>query len=81
MVFYRELVCRLKEEAFAVLYEDKPSRTNIAINALVSLEALKARFGWNDEEMLDSFADALEPYEAGEIDADIAHQRNRDYHP
>ena len=54
-VFYREFFCRLDESPFAVLYSDTPSRPNIPVNVLVGLEALKAGFGWSDEEMHDAF--------------------------
>src|SRR3990172_1541014 len=54
-VFYREFFCRLKEEPFAVLYADGPSRPNIPVNVLVSLETLKAGHGWSDEELHDAF--------------------------
>src|SRR5215831_595784 len=54
--FYRECFCRLKEEAFAVLYSDRPSRPNIPVNVLVGLESLKAGFGWSDEELYDHFS-------------------------
>src|SRR6266849_754380 len=40
--FYREFFCRLKEEPFAALYADVPSRPNIPVNVLVGLETLKA---------------------------------------
>jgi hypothetical protein len=53
--FYREFFCRLKEEPFAVLYADVPSRPNIPVNVLVGLETLKAGFGWSDEELYDHF--------------------------
>ena len=53
--FYREFFCRLDEEAFAVLYADTPSRPNVPVNVLVSLEFLKAAFGWTDEELYDHF--------------------------
>ena len=53
--FYREFFCRLDEEPFAVLYADLPSRPNVPINWLVSLEMLKAGFGWSDEELYDHF--------------------------
>ncbi len=53
--FYREYFCRLKEEPFAVLYADIPSRPNTAVNVLVGLETLKAGFGWSDEELYDHF--------------------------
>ena len=53
--FYREYFCRLKEEPFAVLYADIPSRPNVPVNVLVGLETLKAGFGWSDEELYDHF--------------------------
>jgi hypothetical protein len=53
--FYREFFSRLKEETFAVLYVDTPSRPNIPVNVLVGLEALKSGFGWSDEELYDHF--------------------------
>jgi hypothetical protein len=53
--FYREFFCRLKEEPFAALYADVPSRPNIPVNVLVGLETLKAGFGWSDEELYDHF--------------------------
>lgn len=54
-VFYREYFCRLKEDTFAVLYADIPSRPNTPVNVLVGLETLKAGFGWSDEELYDHF--------------------------
>jgi hypothetical protein len=53
--FYREFFCRLKEEPFAALYADVPSRPNIPVNVLVGLETLKAGYGWSDEELYDHF--------------------------
>lgn len=53
--FYREFFSRLKEEPFAALYADVPSRPNIPVNVLVGLETLKAGFGWSDEELYDHF--------------------------
>ncbi|MBK9053779.1 MAG: transposase [Chloroflexi bacterium] len=38
-----------------MLYSDKTSRPNIAVNVMVSLEFLKAGHGWSDEEMYDQF--------------------------
>lgn len=54
-VFYEEYFCRLKEDAFAVLYADQPSRPNIPVNVLIGLETLKAGFGWSDEELYDHY--------------------------
>lgn len=53
--FYRQFFCRLKENAFACLYVDFPSRPNIPVNVLVALDTLKAGFGWSDEELYDHF--------------------------
>jgi hypothetical protein len=54
-VFYREFFCRIDERVFAVLYADLPSRPNVPVNVLLGLEALKAGFGWSDEELHDHF--------------------------
>jgi Transposase DDE domain len=54
-VFYRDFFCRIKEETFAVLYAEQPSRPNVAVNWLVGFETLKAGFGWSDEESYDHF--------------------------
>ena len=53
--FYRQFFCRLKENTFACLYADHPSRPNIPVNVLVALDTLKAGFGWSDEELYDHF--------------------------
>lgn len=53
--FYREFFCRLKEEPFACLFAEHPSRPNIPVNVLVALDVLKAGFGWSDEELYDHF--------------------------
>ena len=52
--FYHEFFCRLDEKAFDVLYTDHPSRPNVPVNVLVSLEFLKANKGWTDEELYDN---------------------------
>jgi len=53
--FYQELFCRLDEEPFSVLYSEKASRPNVPVNVLVGLEALKAGFGWSDQELYERF--------------------------
>lgn len=53
--FYREFFCRIEEEAFAVLYSDVDSRPNVPVNVLVGLEALKAGFGWSDQELYENY--------------------------
>ena len=53
--FRREFFSRLKEDAFGVLFSDIPSRPNVPVNVLVSLDTLKAGYGWSDEELYDHF--------------------------
>lgn len=53
--FRVQFFSRLREEAFAVLYSDVPSRPNVPVNVLVSLDTLKAGYGWSDEELYDHF--------------------------
>ena len=53
--FRREFFSRLKEDAFGVLFSDSPSRPNVPVNVLVSLDTLKAGYGWSDEELYDHF--------------------------
>jgi hypothetical protein len=53
--FYRQFFCRLKEQAFACLYAEHPSRPNTPVNVLVALDVLKDGFGWSDEELYDHF--------------------------
>lgn len=54
-VFYKEFFCRLDEESFAVLYSEKASRPNVPVNVLIGLEALKAGFGWSDQELYEHY--------------------------
>jgi len=53
--FYQEFFCRIDEEAFAVLYSEVASRPNVPVNVLVGLEALKAGFGWSDQELYENY--------------------------
>jgi hypothetical protein len=48
--FYSEVLCRIDETLFAVLYSTEVSRPNAPLNVLVSFEILKSGFGWSDEE-------------------------------
>lgn len=52
--FYREFFCRIDEAKFSVLVSAQPSRPNIPVNVLVGLEAIKAGFGWSDEELYEA---------------------------
>lgn len=53
--FYREFFSRIDEDIFSVLYSEQPSRPNVAVNVWVGLEAMKAGFGWSDEELYEAF--------------------------
>ncbi len=53
--FREQFFQRVKEDVFAVLYADAPSRPNVPVNVLVSLDTLKAGYGWSDEELYDHF--------------------------
>ena len=52
--FYREFFARIEEDVFEVLYSDKPSRPNVAVNQLVAFEVLKAGHGWSDADAYDA---------------------------
>ena len=53
--FYQEFFRRIDEEPFSILYSEKVSRPNVPVNVLVGLEALKAGFGWSDQELYERF--------------------------
>lgn len=53
--FYHEFFSRIDESAFAVLYSEIGSRPNVPVNVLVGLEALKAGFGWSDQELYENY--------------------------
>jgi hypothetical protein len=53
--FRREVYERLDEKRFGVLYAEADSRPNVPVNVLFGLEALKAGFGWTDEQMYQAF--------------------------
>jgi len=52
---YKEFFSRINEQSFAVLYSEKGSRPNVPVNVLVGLEALKAGFGWSDQELYENY--------------------------
>jgi hypothetical protein len=54
-LFYSVYFVNLDEKPIFVLYADIPSRPNVSVNVLVSLEALKSENDWTDEEMMDHF--------------------------
>ena len=47
--FYREVLCRIAEETFAVLYSDAYSRPNSPVNVLVCAEILKSGLVLSEE--------------------------------
>jgi Transposase DDE domain/Transposase domain (DUF772) len=49
--FYEACFCQIDEDIFSILYSDKASRPNIAVNVLVSLEIMKSGFGWSDADL------------------------------
>jgi hypothetical protein len=53
--FYNEFFKRIEEETFSVLYSAVGSRPNVPVNVLVGLEALKAGYGWSDEELYENY--------------------------
>jgi len=42
--FYKLIFCNIKEDVFSKIYSDKKSRTNAAINAMVTFLILKHRY-------------------------------------
>lgn len=77
--FYKEVFCRIDESLFAVLYSEKTSRPNVAVNVLVGLEILKSGFGWSDEELYDHCCFDLQVrYALGlhELEADLFEMRS-----
>lgn len=72
--FYHQVFVRIDEDIFAPLFSDQPSRPNIPINVLVSLETLKAGFGWSDQEMYENFCFNIQVrYALGYPDLGIGH--------
>lgn len=72
--FYRDFFSRIDESKFEVLYSDKASRPNVPVNVLVSLEALKAGFGWSDAELEEQMAFNLQTrYALGYRDLTVGH--------
>jgi hypothetical protein len=75
--FFREVYARIPETMFADLYSDIPSRPNVPVRLLVSLEFLKQNHGWSDEELYDAYAFDLQVrysvgvQQLGEADFDL----------
>lgn len=49
--FREAILCRIREENFAVLFSEKDSRPNAPINVIVGGDILKSGNGWTDEEL------------------------------
>ena len=72
--FYEDFFCRIDEDIFSILYSDQASRPNIAVNVLVSLETLKAGFGWSDAELEEQMAFNIQTrYALGYRDLTVGH--------
>jgi len=50
-IFYEEVLCRIDESMFAVLYPSKTGRSNAPIRVLLGLCILKEGNGWSDEQL------------------------------
>lgn len=53
--FYNEFFKRIEEETFSVMYSSVGSRPNVPVNVMVGLEALKAGYGWSDQELYENY--------------------------
>ena len=75
--FFREVFSRIPETLFAELYSDIPSRPNVPVRFLVSLEFLKQNRGWSDEELYDEYTFGMQVryavgvHQLGEQDFDL----------
>jgi len=52
-VFYKELICRIDESIFSVLYSADQGRPNASIRVLVGMMILKEGQGWSDEQLFE----------------------------
>ena len=50
-IFFKEVVCRIDESIFAVLYNERLGRPNAPIRVLVGMMILKEGNGWSDEQL------------------------------
>lgn len=75
--FFREVFSRIPETLFSELYSDIPSRPNVPVRLLVSLEFLKQNRGISDEDLYDEYAFDLQVryavgmHQLGEGDFDL----------
>lgn len=53
-IFHQEIVCRIEEQPYSVLYSDEMGRSNAPIRQLIGMMILKDGHGWTDEQMFDS---------------------------
>jgi len=52
-VFYQEIVSRIDEEIFSVLFSLKNGRPNASVRVLIGMMILKEGNGWSDEQLFD----------------------------
>lgn len=64
--FREEILYRIPEACFAVLYSEQDSRPNAPVNVIVAGDMLKSGFGWTDEELAERMGfDLLVRYALG----------------
>ena len=49
--FFEQVVCRIDESCFEVLYHSHMGRSNASIRTLLAMMALKEGFGWSDSQL------------------------------
>ncbi len=52
-IFYKEVVCRIDESVFSVLYSEGMGRPNVSIRVLLGMMILKEGNGWSDEQLFE----------------------------
>lgn len=52
-IFYREIVSRIDEEVFSVLFSEDNGRPNASIRVLIGMMILKEGNGWSDEQLFE----------------------------
>jgi len=53
-VFREQIVSRIKEELFSVLFDDKMGAPNAPVNVLVGMMVIKEAFGWSDASLFEA---------------------------
>ena len=52
-IFFRQVLCRISEPIFGVLFSAKKGRNNAPVNVLVAMMILKEGNNWTDEQLFD----------------------------